>query len=433
MAQYIPSTVTTITSSRAKSSDRRRTDPLNGSRLRIQHKKILDRVTIHLIEKEWENELVDAIRLDRSHLKIICPFIKRTVIERLLTGKLKKVQVITRFNLADFAQGVSDASALRTLVQVNAEVRGISNLHAKLYIFGSKRAIITSANLTEAAFNRNNEFGLVTEDADVLAGCQDYFDNLWHLAGTDLQQDDADKWDRSITEYRLGGGRLAHAIDFPDYGTKVGVIEPFSIQMATAKNIAPQAIVKFMGNSKSRKPLSDVTLKEIEDGGCHWAVSYSKVRTPRHVEDDAVIFIGRFTSRPNDIRVFGKATGMKYVPGRDDATVADIKMRWWKSKYPRYIRVHQADFVDGSLSNGVSLYELMDSLKHDAFASTQRNKRIGTGNTKPRRAYLQRGDVELSTEGHAWLASRLQEAFETHGKVTQSELNNLDWPDPSTF
>ena len=387
-------------------------------------------MTLRLIGKGWEHELVEAIRFDRSHLKIVCPFIKKSVIERLLAGRPKKVQVITRFNLADFAQGVSDVSALRTLIQSNAEVRGISNLHAKLYILGSKSAIITSANLTEAALNRNSEFGLVTEDADVIAGCQDYFDNLWHLAGEDLRQDDTDEWHRSITEHQLGGGRLAHAIDLPDFGTKIGLTGPAKVE--AVEDIAPQAIVKFMGNSKSRKPLSDPTLQEIKDSGCHWAVSYSAARTPRHVTDDAVVLIGRFTSRPNDIRVFGKAIAMKYVPGRDDATVADIEIRDWKTKYPRYIRIHQAEFVNGSLSNGVSLGELMDSLKHDAFASTQINKRKGSGNTNPRHAYRQRGDVELSAEGHAWLASRLEQAFGTHGKVTQSELDKLDWPDPST-
>ena len=390
-------------------------------------------MTLRLIKTGWENEFVEAIRFDRSHLKIICPFIKRSVIERLLAGKPKKVQVITRFNLADFAQGVSDVSALRELVQADAEVRGINNLHTKLYIFGSKRAIVTSANLTEAALNRNIEFDFVTEDPNILAECQDYFDDLWHCAGTNVHQDTTVGWDQSIAEHRSRSSRLAHVIDLPDYGTKIGLMGLGSTKVDVATNIAPQAVVKFMGNSKSRKPLSDSTLKEVNDGGCHWAVSYSTLRTPSHVAEDALIFIGRFTSRPNDIRIFGKAIGMKYVPGRDDATLADIKNRPWKSKYPRYIRVHQAEFVSGSLSNGVSLYGLMDSLKHDAFASTRTNKLRRSGNKNPRRAYLQRGDVELSAEGQAWVASRLEKAFETHGAVPQSELDKLDWPDASTY
>ena len=38
--------------------------------------------------------------------------------------------MITRFNLADFAEGVSDIEALRLLLDAGANIRGIRNLHA---------------------------------------------------------------------------------------------------------------------------------------------------------------------------------------------------------------------------------------------------------------------------------------------------------------
>ena len=65
----------------------------------------------------------------------------------------------------------------------------------------------------------------------------------------------------------------------------------------------------------------------------------------------------------------------------------DIARRRWKEKWPRYIRVHHAEFVAGTMANGISLNELMDTLGSDSFASTQRNATRGTGNTDPRRAY----------------------------------------------
>ena len=42
------------------------------------------------------------------------------------------------------------------------------------------------------------------------------------------------------------------------------------------------------------------------------------------MKDGAVIFLGRLTRDPNDIRVFGRAIAIAYLPGRDDATQADI-------------------------------------------------------------------------------------------------------------
>jgi phosphatidylserine/phosphatidylglycerophosphate/cardiolipin synthase-like enzyme len=116
---------------------------------------------IRLVDSGWGKELIEAMRVDASKLTIICPFIKAGALDRLLSKRPKSIQVITRFNLSDFAEGVSDISALRNLLESGASLRGVRNLHAKLYIFGASRAIVTSANLTEAAINRNHEFGMV--------------------------------------------------------------------------------------------------------------------------------------------------------------------------------------------------------------------------------------------------------------------------------
>ena len=48
-------------------------------------------------------------------------------------------------------EGPSDVEALRMLFNGGANIRGIGNLNAKLYLYETSRAIITSANLTEAA------------------------------------------------------------------------------------------------------------------------------------------------------------------------------------------------------------------------------------------------------------------------------------------
>ena len=97
----------------------------------------------------------------------------------------------------------------------------------------------------------------------------------------------------------------------------------------------------------------------------HWAAGYPTSKRPRNVKDNAVIFMGRLTRDPNDIRVFGWAIGMQHKRGRDDATLADIELRPWKEQWSRYIRVDRAEFVAGTMMNGVSLNELMDTLEAD--------------------------------------------------------------------
>ena len=199
--------------------------------------------------------------------------------------------------------------------------------------------------------------------------------------------------------------------------------------MPTIVADASQAFVKFLGTSADRISLSRPIVEEIAASGCHWAVAYPATRRPRGVRNDAVIFIARLTQDPTDIRIFGRAIGMKYTDERDDATSVDIERRPWKEQWSRYIRVYHAEFVAGAMENGISLYSLMDALSADSFVSTQRNAARGRGNTNPRKAYLQRADVQLSRDGLSWLSERLQAAFEAHGKVPQDTLDRLDWPD----
>ena len=99
--------------------------------------------------------------------------IKHRVLDGLLSPRPGSIQVITRYNLSDFADGVSYIEALHLLLDAGAAVRGIRGLHAKLYMFGSTRAIVTSANLTEAGLESGqarwlSNNGIVSADGSAL-------------------------------------------------------------------------------------------------------------------------------------------------------------------------------------------------------------------------------------------------------------------------
>ena len=144
------------------------------------------------------------------------------------------------------------------------------------------------------------------------------------------------------------------------------------------------------------------------------------------------MFISRLVKGP-DIRVYGRAIAMKHQKGRDDATQADIQLRPWKTRWPRYIRIHNAEFVTGTMENGVSLAELMDTLGSDSFATTQRNAACGDGKTNPRRSLMQQPAVRLSRDGFEWLGARLQNSFDVHGRVPRHVLRELDWHETLVF
>ena len=387
-------------------------------------------MTFRLVDKGWDSEFIDGIRRDSGELRIVCPFIKARALARIFTPKPASLQVITRFKLADFAEGASDTGALRLLLDVGGAVRGIRGLHAKLYIFGSSRAIVTSANLTGAGLSANREFGIVTEDRAAIERCLAYFDGLWRLAGRDLEQQQPDRWELTLANHLATGGPPAPSGDLGDFGAETGLEPAPGSGVPPVFSDPPQAFVKFLGEGSDRGPLACPTVEEIERAGCHWALAYPAAggRRPSGVEEGAVMFISRLVKGP-DIRIFGRAVAMKHHEGRDDATQTDIQHRPWKSRWPHYIRIHNAEFVAGTMENGVSLAELMDALGSNSFATTQRHAARGDGNTNPRRSLMQQPAVRLSNDGFEWLSARLPDAFDVHGRVPHHVLRELDWPE----
>ena len=397
-------------------------------------------VLVRLVDKQWEQELRDGLAVCEGSWSLACPFIKQQVIERLLAVMaLDKIELVTRFNLADFAAGVSDVGALRAIVNAGGQVRGLRGLHSKVFIFGDQRAAVTSANLTTAALSRNAEFGCISQDPDFVGACREYLDELWQRASAPVTIGQLDEWDAIVTARLAQGGRPSWLDALPDFGASSPLpsASPFAGQAAAAAATSAvgwpaesgQAWVKFFGQGHDRASPDAAILDQIDGAGCHWACTYPKGRRPRSVSNGDTMFMGRLTHSPNDTLIFGRAIALAHVDDRDTASADEIERRSWKVDWPNYIRVHHAEFIAGKLSDGISLGTLMDELGPNAFGSTQENLLAGQGrNTNPRKALRQQPAVRLTAEAMAWLTERFEHASSVNGRVPTSELDQLDWP-----
>ncbi len=194
----------------------------------------------------------------------------------------------------------------------------------------------------------------------------------------------------------------------------------------------PPRSTRIFGEADKRLDRGASVLDEVVRSGSHWACTYPKGRRPRQARQGDVMYLGRLVKRPNDIIVFGRAIALRrHVEGDDDASPTDIALRSWKADWPHYVRVHSAEFLDGAIGDGVSLNELMDALKADAFTKTQENAAAGIGNTIPRRAYSQQPAARLSREGAEWIGRRVEDAFRRRGTIQKATLDSLDWPHSS--
>lgn len=319
-------------------------------------------------------------------------------------------------------------SPLRLLLDRGARVRGVHALHTKLYLLGGKQAVVTSANLTDAGLRSNHELGFSVRDARAVQRCQQYFAWLWERAGEDLAAEQLAAWEQQIAAYLPAEAPPVPAYGLPDLGARGVLAERSGANVWAAS--AGQAFVKFFGQANERVDPVSPTLQVLADTGAHWSCTYPTGRRPRRVRDGDTMFPARMVIDRDgpDILVFGRATAYAHVEGSDDASAEDKQRRPWRERWSHYVRVDHGAFVSGTLSNGVSLGELMDELGAAAFASTLENARRGQGNINPRRAYGQQPDVRLSPRGHAWLEGRLDEAFARHGTLTDADRAQLDWP-----
>jgi hypothetical protein len=141
------------------------------------------------------------------------------------------------------------------------------------------------------------------------------------------------------------------------------------------------------------------------------------------------MFMGRLVCKPDDIRVFGRAIAREHRPGRDDATPVDIELRPWKERWPCYIRVRKAEFLDGTMTDGVSLNELMNELGSDTWETTRQKAALtGRKDIDPRKSLPQQTQLELTVRAIGLLNRKLEQCFVQSGKITAARLTELDWP-----
>jgi hypothetical protein len=185
----------------------------------------------------------------------------------------------------------------------------------------------------------------------------------------------------------------------------------------------PASFVKFFGQANNRSPRDRSVLDTVRTSGSHRICTYPRGRRPRAVREGDSMFMGHLVSGPNDILVYGRGIARAYEEGRDDASAGDIALRPWLARWSHFIRVHDVEFVDGALGDGVPLSELMDELGAYAFGPTAENADRGIGNVDPRKSIRQAAAIRLSEAGASWLNEEIEGRFREFGKLPGHKLD----------
>lgn len=113
--------------------------------------------------------LAQHARTCNSRLLIGSPFVNDGILELTdLVPKAASRTLVTRTDLRDFALGSSSLDTLCSLSKDGVTIRSLHRLHAKIYVFDSSVALVTSANATRAGMWRNFECGLGITDTQAV-------------------------------------------------------------------------------------------------------------------------------------------------------------------------------------------------------------------------------------------------------------------------
>lgn len=366
---------------------------------------------MELYLRNWYDKLLDELTLTKK-LRIVSPFIKEQVI-RKIQGQFdfRNFELITRFNLRDFASNISSLDSLKFSVESGASVFGIRELHSKIYLFDNRAAIITSANLTIGGLVNNYECGIYITDTSTIQNLHNYFNQLKDIAGQTLSIQQCEQWQQQLSHVEICNTKIP---SLPDYGAS-------QIQIDKDKSY----YIKFFGTAHRRVPLTYTVKEEIDEALCHYACGFSKNKKPRQIKDGDIIYMARMTYNSYDYAIFGKAKAIKFVDGRDEATKIEITEREWKKDWPIYLRVVNPVFIDGTMGDCVLLYDLIKALDYESFPSTKSRYENGERSINPYKSLSQQPYVKLTEEAVEWLEPRFQEALNRMGQVDDSYIDTL--------
>lgn len=96
----------------------------------------------------------------------------------------REMRLLLSLSPMDIISGATSIDTIEWMLDYGIKCRVLPDrprLHAKVYIFGTDRAVVTSANLTYNAFNSNIEVGVEVKEEQV-SQLTEWFDNLWDEA-----------------------------------------------------------------------------------------------------------------------------------------------------------------------------------------------------------------------------------------------------------
>ena len=132
------------------------------------------------ITTPWKSDFLELVSNSKKSIKITSPFIKENICDEMLSIKQSnvKLELITSFKLGNIYSGSLDIAAIEKIINQKGIVKNFSKLHSKIYLFDDKEVIISSGNLTYGGMVNNYEYGIYSNEKNLVSKISNDFNQL---------------------------------------------------------------------------------------------------------------------------------------------------------------------------------------------------------------------------------------------------------------
>jgi hypothetical protein len=245
----------------------------------------------------------------------------------LLSGiKNRDVRLLIYLSQMDIIAGASSLHSLGKLIKAGVQCRCMSSgprLHAKVYIFGDHSAVVTSANLTRKALNKNIEVGIQLSGS-AAQELRRWFDKLWKDLADDLDLATVSKWQRQTEVQRAEYSARWEKVEKRPMPPSEA--RPTVRSARTLRDLFETASRFFVCNTNRKYSHDDE--ERMHDRG--YAAAWEEFRHPSHMDK---------VRRGNAIFVFAKGVGIIGIgrakgrrqnlkPGNPDRITSGTTSEW---------------------------------------------------------------------------------------------------------
>lgn len=348
---------------------------------------------VKLLSENIRDEVFDLFDNAEWEINIISPFIGIQTAKELIKIKNEKnlnINLITRFNRADFFTGVSNIEALRLLNENNVLILAVKNLHTKLYIIDDDAMILGSSNFTNGGFLTNIELNVLFQNtnddcSEIIGSGIAYFNEFKTNIPTEfiITKEKIQKEIELIKLLRKQVGKQK-GVNFSkdsNYGYEPNAVDnailrPDLIESCFSEDIVTNttAWLKFEGFSDERRMKGDVEINKTLENGMYKTYFNTK---PKGFKTGDLVFLAVASynlENEKTVLIYGYGTVRKWEENQV-ASAEERRINPDRDRWPYYIYFENIKYIHDKACNCVPIYDLYDNVGSDAFPSS-----VGTTN-----------------------------------------------------